>query len=270
MRRCLFPICLILLYVVVVVCIDKKMAERPRRVSVGLVPPVGVQRVLAGGFHQFVSAALVFKGLIYFGEASLENNSNIDYDGLRLLMENAVKLDPYNMDAYYFSQATLVWDLNLVEDANRLLIYGMKFRNWDFYLPLFVGFNYAYFLKDYKNAARYYKIAGDLSGNPMYIGLAGQYMAESGKIKLAIQYLSAMATITKNSAIKKNLLLRKKMFEDILNITKVTKKFFDKEGRYPQNVNELREKGYLEKVPAHPFGGRYVFSSDGKVRSKMH
>jgi tetratricopeptide (TPR) repeat protein len=108
------------------------------------------------------------------------------------MIHGAVQLDPYNMDAYYFGQAILVWDVGKVELANELLDYGMRFRTWDWYLPFFAGFNQAYFLKDYTKAARYYDRAGELSGSDLFKNLAGRYLQESGKTDLALAYLSAM------------------------------------------------------------------------------
>ncbi len=65
------------------------------------------------------------------------------------------------MDAYYFAQAVLVWDVGQVRLANELLEYGMRYRTWDYLLPFFAGFNYSYFLKDNEKAAQYYR--GQLS-----------------------------------------------------------------------------------------------------------
>ncbi len=60
--------------------------------------------------------------------------------------------------------AIIVWGAGLVSATNELPEYGMRYRTWDYYLPFFAGFNYAYFLKDYENAARCYKRVGELTG----------------------------------------------------------------------------------------------------------
>jgi len=64
----------------------------------------------------------------------------------------AVKLDPYNMDAYYFAQSAFTWEVGRVKEVNSVLEYGMKYRTW-IGSCFFVGFNEAYFLKNYAKAA---------------------------------------------------------------------------------------------------------------------
>jgi len=127
-------------------------------------------------------------------------------------------LDPYNMDAYYFAQTILAWDVKQYQLANNLLDFGMKYRTWDWMLPFFAGFNSAYFLKDYKKAADYYKRAGELNGSVLSISLAGRYMQESGQTELAIAYLSAMEINERNLAIKKNYQTRLKAFKEVHRI----------------------------------------------------
>jgi hypothetical protein len=114
---------------------------------------------------------------MYFGgliEKS-ENQFTVppDYMAMSRLLHGSVKLDPYNMDAYYFAQSFLTWDVHQFQLANKLLDYGMSYRTWDWYLPFFAGFNSAFFLKDYATAAKYYKRAGELSGSDLSRLLAG-------------------------------------------------------------------------------------------------
>src|SRR5690242_9398050 len=110
-------------------------------------------QVVSADQKQVVGEGLTLDVLIYFGglvEKQRLGKLDVpaDYPAMSRLLHAAVKLDPYNMDPYYFAQAILVWDVNQVKLANNLLDYGMKYRSWDWYLPFFAGFNNAYFLKD--------------------------------------------------------------------------------------------------------------------------
>lgn len=181
------------------------------------------------------------------------------------LLHGAVQLDPYNMDAYYFAQSFLTWDAKQYKLANELLDYGMKYRTWDWYLPFFAGFNNAYFLKDYAAAAKYYKLAGELSGSDLSKLLAGRYMQESGQTELAIGYLAAMEKGEKNEALKRNYQVRLNAFREVRRIEQARDKFKEIKGRRPATIEQLTQEGFLVPRPVDPYGGQFYLEPDGKV-----
>jgi tetratricopeptide (TPR) repeat protein len=183
------------------------------------------------------------------------------------LLHGAVKLDPYNMDAYYFSQGFLTWDVKQFKLANDLLDYGMKYRTWDWYLPFFAGFNSAYFLHDYKKAAEYYKRAGELSGSDLHKSLAGRYLHESGQTDLAIIYLSAIAKGERNPAMKKNYLLRLNAFKEVRRIEMARDHYRELRGTFPTSIDQLLAAGLLSPPPKDPYGGQFYLEQDGNVKT---
>lgn len=265
-----FPL-LLVLYISLIVPFTSYLRQKPYVEKLGYVPKVQVLKCLAADQKEFVAAAMVMKVLMYYGSL-VEKNANkievpVDYPAMSRIIHAAVQLDPYNMDAYYFAQATLVWDAKQIMLANNLLEYGMHYRTWDYMLPFFCGFNYAYFLKDYKKAAKYYKIAGDLSGSELYINLAGRYFYESGQTDMAIAYLSVMEKSAFNDSIRKTFQIRLQAIREAKHIELARDRFIKENGRLPTSVDELLQRKYLEKPPVDPYGGRYYLEPDGKVRS---
>jgi len=64
---------------------------------------------------------------------------------------------------------------------------------------------------------------------------------------------------------------RTKLLADLGTITRSIQIFSAEKGRYPKTLNELSESGYLSKVPAEPFGGKWLYDSQtGKVKSSSH
>jgi tetratricopeptide (TPR) repeat protein len=181
------------------------------------------------------------------------------------MIHGAVQLDPYNMDAYYFAQAILVWDVGKVSIADDLLDYGMRFRNWDWYLPFFAGFNHAFFLKDYNAAAKYYQRAGELSGSNLFKSLAGRYMQKAGQTDMAILFLSAMANGEKNPAIRQSYQTRIAAFREVRRIEIARDKFRETTGRLPDTIDVIIRDGYLSPLPADPYGGKFFLEPNGKV-----
>ncbi|TWJ19381.1 hypothetical protein [Geobacter argillaceus] len=258
-------------YLLSVFALAGYMKSRPFVEKLGYIPTVNTMKVMAGDHKQFMGANLLLKVLFYYGGLAekAENQLHIpaDYPAMSRTIHAALKLDPYNMDGYYFAQAILTWDLGKAALANEFLEYGMKYRDWDWYLPFYAGFNYAYFLKDHDNAARHYRRAAELSGQALFMNLAGRYMRESGRTDMAIAYLDAMAKGARQESIKKVLNTRKAAFIAARKIELARDAYREKHGRLPGSVEDLLAGGYLKQVPQDPYGGRFYLAADGNVAS---
>lgn len=258
-------------YILLIIPFTAYMRSKPFVEKLGYIPQAEVLKFIAADQKIFIADSLVMKSLFYFG--SLMGNSSAkfvlppDYFGLYNTIETALKLDPYNMDAYYFAQAVLVWDAKRVKEANTLLEYGIKYRTWDNQLPFFLGFNYAYFLRDYPNAAKYYQKAADLSGEPLLAKLAGRYMYEAGQTDLALAYLGTMGKSARSAAIKKEFQVRIAAFKEVKRIETAIAEYKKDFGTVPKSIDELLRKGYLIVLPVDPYGGQFFISENGQVRS---
>jgi tetratricopeptide (TPR) repeat protein len=268
--RVLFLI-LICSYLAIIFPFTSYMKNKPFVEKIGYSPAPVVLKILAADQHGFVASSLIMKVIFYYGGLVEQAMNKViippEYPEMQQTVESAVKLDPYNMDAYYFDQAIMVWGAGQVRATNELLEYGMQYRSWDFYLPYFSAFNYAYFLKDYENAAKYYKRVADLTGDVLLINLSGRYLYESGRTDLAIGYLSVMSKSATNEAIRKTLQTRLQAFEGIRKIEQAEDSFKKKLHRPPRSVEELIQKRYLTELPVDPYGGKFYIDQEDKVRS---
>jgi tetratricopeptide (TPR) repeat protein len=182
-------------------------------------------------------------------------------------IENAVKIDPYNMDAYYFSQAAFTWEVGHAKDVNKVLDYGMKYRTWDYWLPFYAGFNAAYFLKDYEAAAKYMQIAAELSKSTLYTQLAARYFHEAGNAGLGLMFLETMAKGAKEENIKRAYQLRIEAFKAVRQIEDTVSGFSAQYERLPETLAVLIDAGMLSKIPKDPYGGEFYLDETGKVRT---
>lgn len=258
-------------YVLLIGPFASSMGAKPFAAKLGVIPRPDAIRIGSADHKQSVAAYLVFKVMVYFGTLvdKTENKIEIppDHPAMSRILHSAVKLDPYNMDAYYFAQAILVWDAKQINVANNLLEYGMKYRTWDFYLPFFAGFNHAYFLKDYGMAAQFYKRAGELTGDELHVNLAGRYMYEAGRTDLAIAYLGAMAKSAKNDAIRKSFNKRLEALKEVRRIQRAKEEYLKQSGKLPSSVEELVKRNLLSPSPRDPYGGTFFLDDKGEVRS---
>ena len=248
------------------------MKHKPVEEKLGYVPSVNLLRYVCADHKEFVGAALLMKVTMYFGGLMDEHEPNVlaempDYLGMSNMIHDALKLDPYNIDGYYFAQSFLTWEVKQYTIANKLLDYGMKYRTWDWYLPFFAGFNHAFFLKDYKKAAEYYKRAGELSGDPLYFSLAGRYLQQSGQTDLAIIYLTMLENGEKNQAVKKNYQIRLAAFKEVRRIELALDRYRERHGVFPASIDQLLSTGLLSPPPKDPYGGTFFLDADGKVAS---
>ncbi|OGU08495.1 MAG: hypothetical protein A2X82_14905 [Geobacteraceae bacterium GWC2_55_20] len=258
------------IYGVVLGSFSDYMKLKPIEEKLGYLPSTSFLRYASADHKELVGASLVMKVIMYFGGIAEKQQANVivqppDYRGMSGILHGAVKLDPYNMDAYYFAQSFLTWEVKQYKIANDLLDYGMKYRSWDWMLPFFAGFNSSYFMRDYPAAATYYKRAGELSGSDLSKLLAGRYMQEAGQTELAIAYLTTMEKGERNQSVRRNYQLRLSAFKEVRKIEMARDRFKEAKGYLPTTVEQLSQGGFLSTVPLDPYGGQFYLEADGKV-----
>jgi len=264
---------LLSVYAAVFVPFSQYMTSKPYTEKLGLLPRVAVLKVLFADYQELVGASLLNRVLLYFGTLAESSEDprmlakTADYPAMSRAIHTALRLDPYNMDGYYFGQSILAWDVRQYRLANELLEYGMKYRSWDWQLPFYAGFNYAYFLDDRKQAAQMYMRAGKLSGSTMFQTLAGRYLQEVGETQLAIDYLRALVTKARDQAVKKRLQLRLTAFEAAHEIELARDAFRKDSGENPVSIEQLLNRGFLTEVPVDPYGGSFYLDNEHNVVS---
>ena len=270
-KKILLLVCLLVAYLSLIVPFSSYMRSKPFAEKLGYIPQPAVLKAVAGDQKVLLADLLVLKSLFYFGSLVETRPAEMilptDYASIYQTIDAAVKLDPYNQDAYYFAQAALSWHHERVKQANALLEYGQRFRDWDYQLPFFLGFNYAYFLHDYENAAKYYAQAAEISGDYLLANLAGRYLYESKQTELALTYLQAMAKSAKNDAIKETFQVRILALQEVQRIETALSRYQADFGDIAVTIEDLLQRGYLQGAPVDPYGGKFFINDAGRVRS---
>lgn len=271
LKKVALPVCLALAYGSLISPFSIYMRSKPFAEKLGYIPQPAVLKAVAGDQKVLLADLLVMKSLFYFGSLIETTPAELilptDYASIYQTIDAAVKLDPYNMDAYYFAQAALSWHPERVKQANALLEYGMRFRDWDYQFPFYLGFNYAYFLHDYPNAAKYYAKAAEISGDPLLANLAGRYLYESRQTELALTYMQAMEKSAKNETIRKTFQVRIRALQEVQKIETALARYQADFGDIPVTIDDLLHHGYLQEVPVDPYGGKFFINDAGRVRS---
>jgi tetratricopeptide (TPR) repeat protein len=241
---------------------------RSTEARLGFYPPAPVIKALSGDHYQFLSQAISLQCLFYFGTLVAERGPEPNWNRIYQVLYTSTRLDPYNMDAYYFAQAVLTWDARMPRRAIELLEYGFSYRDWDWYLPFFISFDYAFFLKDYTKAAQYLEKAAELNPRAAWLStLAARYYYEGGRTALALAYLKELIPTARNESIKKHLMIRADALGRILELEEAVNAYRKRFHHAPDSIEKLVEKGFIERIPEDPYGGSFYLDENGKVRT---
>jgi hypothetical protein len=247
------------------------LKKRPVEVKLGYIPHPKVLKAASADHALLVAESAVVKVYFYFGTLSQVFSDNIihrsEYLNMFRTLLTALHLDPYNEDAYYFSQAAFTWELGRIEEVNDLLKMSLKYRTWDEQVPFFLGFNYAYFLCDYAQAATYMQRAAQISGNPLYTKLAARYFYESNQTTFGLAFLNNMIAQSKDKSVRETFVLRRNALLAIDLLEKGVRTFRTRYLRQPVQINELVRSGIIKQIPLDPYGGHFYLDERGKVRT---
>ena len=258
-------------YLAVIIPFSTSLTNRPVVVKLGTLPDAQVLKIAAGDHRYLMSQYAVVKVLFYYGTLVETFNQKVplqpEYPAMFKTLQTSSKLDPWNADVYYFTQAAFTWELNKIDEVNEMLEYGMKHRTWDYQLPFFAGFNAAYFQKDYAAAALYFKKAAELSGDQLLANLSSRYFYESGQNKLGLDFLVYMQKHTTDRKLLEVYEMRKRALIAVMAIQEAVNRYRGRFGHAPSRISDLTSTGVLAKVPADPYGGTFYLDEKGAVRS---
>lgn len=249
----------------------RKSISVPERL--GYKPTFEVVYFTSLEYRYLLSELLFYDAVFYYGSIVDKPSQRPDYLMIANYVDTATRLNAFNIDAYYFGQAILTWDAGMVKDMNVILERGVKRRTWDFYLPFFLGFNYAYFLNDYASAAPYTEIASKLNPQMTFLpNFVSRLYYQADKTERAIQYLKVVYQGTFNQSVRKETMLRISALETIQLLERAVQKYRNKTGYLPAELTDLIGAGILKKIPLDPYGGIFYYDrSDARIKttSKM-
>lgn len=262
---------LLSIYAALIGPLSQHMEQRQTLVKLGYVPNGKMVKILVGDQKNAVGALYALKSIMYYGSMIQQwhagRRQTPEMSNLFSFLESSVQLDPYNMDSYYFAQAAFTWEVGHAADVNKLLAYGMRFRDWDWLLPYYAGFNAAYFLHDYPAGATYMRKAAMFSGNNLLAKLTARYLQGSGQTAFAVAFLNDMIARSRDKKLVQQLVVRKQALAAILKIESALGQYIKRYNKDPLDINDLVLSGLLLDIPEDPYGGVFYLDADGSVKS---
>lgn len=248
------------------------MKEIPQDAADTFVIPSPILKIMALEFRGLASDILFLKSLAFIGGTQQRKEptrvKEWEWNWYIKVLNASTDLDPYFLDPYYYANAFLTWDAGRVEEANRLLEKGSRYRDWDWMLPFFIGFNKFYFLKDDSESAEFLMEASRRpGGDPMLASIAARLAYKEKRTETAIYFLEQTAKNTEDRNIKDRFETRIQALKSILFLDNAVAEFKKKYGKIPTNIEALVNKNIISQLPRDPYGGTYYLAEGGKVRS---
>ncbi len=271
----------VLLLILITYTTEKKILKKRqgtfRPVETKIPLPSKLLKILALNNDLILADLFYIKSLLYTGEYL---NTQDTY-WLYTYFDTITDLDPVFQYAYISGGITLSVFCYNGELSNRILLKGYNHFKDDWRIPFLIGYNYYYELGNFVEGAKFIEVASRVNGAPFWLSLlAAKLYSSAGNIDYAIEFLKNMISITQDKKVRKGLQLKLKaaiLEKTIMPLETIVERYKKIYGRYPDNLNELVEKGLIERLPEEPFGGYFYIDKDGtiwsssvKERFKLH
>ena len=252
-----------------------KITEEEKKIPKGedttYVMPAPILRITSLEFGSLASDFLFLKALVFLGGTYERKEEprvkSWEWKWFYHVLDASADLDPYFLDPYYLGNANLTWGGGLIREANALLEKGSHYRDWDFTLPFYIGFNNFYFLDDDEKASEFLMEAARRSGaNPLYANLAVKLAFKERRTENAITFQEYMLEHTEDPRLRTEYETRLVTLRGVLYLEKAAEAYKTRFGRNPQNLQDLINRHIIDKVPQDPYGGNYYIDSYGKVK----
>lgn len=252
-----------LLCIFLSIWINSMVKPNLRTWSISPLPKPEAARLLSGEFTVLSSDYFLMKAAIFYG--GIENLSKKDSLWLTKTLYLASYLDPYYFEPYWMAGVTLPWE-GEIESAKMILKQGLHYlpKRWE--VPFYLGFISFYFEKKPAEAARYFLMASKLPNAPFYLPLLAARLAVKGnETSVAIAFLQTELKQTKDNRMCKLLQKRLKALEAIDFLERAVRKYKQRYGHFPPDLNALIKENIISAIPPDPYGGHFYMTEKGKV-----
>jgi tetratricopeptide (TPR) repeat protein len=211
------------------------------------------------GYYSVLSDFVYLWSIQYYGDPAF--SPRMEY--LKHTYDIIVDLDPHYVDAYQVGALFMFFDGRNPEAGLTLLEKGIKNNPNEWIIAADAGFYCMMNLKDYQRAAKYFKTAANVPNAPAQAKrlLAGMHFRQGDKVHAYELWKEIYETATK-PAIKQTAYQHMhdlKVLVDIENLKKIIVSYYQANGNYPLNLQQLVATKYITEVPFDPDGNSYLY-----------
>ncbi|MCX7927897.1 MAG: hypothetical protein N2606_07180 [Candidatus Omnitrophica bacterium] len=235
------------------------------------VPAASLLKVVSGTFRCLTGYLFFIRGVLDISEDFPPSVNRMDY--LVKNFQTALDLAGDIQNIYLFAGVVAPSNNAELEKANQFLMQGLKRRPQDWKIPFWIGFNYLQ-CRDYRRAIEFYQLAAKIPTSPSFLKTNLAYLYyRAGSAGEGIMYLEGLLASVENERLRRLLSQKISWLEKIVFLQQKVEEFFLIYKRWPETLEELKDKGFLKEIPEDNFGaGFYLYrtSPDEKplVKSK--
>lgn len=242
--------------------------------------------MVSGGISQSVLGAISRRPALSFGFPNLlgdlvwleavqvaGNRKMVrdDYGCLSDLLSTVIRFDPRFVVPYLLGGILLGDSPEYAGAALDLLARGERQFPSEWRFPFYTGYiKYFSFGNPEEGGMALFR-AARISGSPGYLPmLASRMLSEGHRSATALAFLQGIIereTDPRQKASLEERMRRVIVERDLQSIETAIAEYTLKGGSPPQSLGDLVRGGMLARIPEEPYGGRYLLTHDGGVRS---
>ena len=245
---------------------DKVARKKVPGSSIIYLPSGKYLKYATFGYSSLAADIIYLWAIQYYGSYDIPDR----FKYLEHIFSIIAELDPKYTDPYEVGALIAVYDAHDPELAYKILDMGLQ-KNPEMWIFPFQAGHIAQMQKDFERAREYYRKAMEIPGAPpivkrLYANAAYKTMdyAEAWQMWKEV-YETAKEDWVKDIAY--NHLYRVKSTVDTEALSQAVKKFKEKYGRWPEDLNSLVRAGLLREVPKDLDGKDYLYDpKTGEVK----
>jgi hypothetical protein len=251
--------------------IDEVRSVSQKVEELRFVPSGPLLRAASMGYREFAADLLWLKAVQFVGG---KDRTGKGYDWLYHVLDVVTDLDPKFYDSYWLGALSLSVLGDHPDQSIRLLHKGIVEITDRWELPFYLGFNYYYFLNDFKNAAVYMEKASVLPGSPPFLTtLTAKLYAEAQSPMTGLNFIKSVYMTTEDLQIREELERIGKALEVKMTLEALNKAAEAFRLEYPAetpSIDRLLTLGLISRNPNDPNRGNYYWDSKQKTFESTH
>jgi tetratricopeptide (TPR) repeat protein len=244
----------------------------PTDESGAYVLPAPLLKIASLEFSGLVSDILFLRATVFYG-GTLERTErprvkDWEWRWLHNVLDTATELDPYFYDPYYFANANISPAPGMLPAVNSLLEKGSRYRDWDWILPFYLGFNYYYQLQDTDRAVQSLLEGAQRPDAPALLTtLAARLAYREKRTENAIIFLQEILRKTDDEETRKVYADRLGALVGIYKLELAVSRYRERYAKPLASLDALIQEGIIESIPEDPYGGTFYLAPDGTVKT---
>lgn len=223
---------------------------------------------LAFGFRNLLADVAWLQAVQVSGNRKMASD---DFDRLFGLLRTVTRFDPRFLVPYLLGGIVLGESPEHGVRAIELLEEGEKRFPLEWRLPFYTSYIFYFVLENPSKGGDALMRASRIPGCPPYFPLlASRMLSEGYRPESALVFLKEMAAQESDPRRRTSLeeRIRIVMVErDLQILEKAAADYASRFGAPPGELSDLVRAGVLARIPEEPYGGKYLLSADGRVRS---